>query len=279
MDGFTNLLHSQIPIDLESPEPYWFGSEVPAQSPSQVPAESPSQVPAESPSQVPAERRKYSPREDKILIGAWLNTSKDPIIGNEQRVGAFWKRIVEYYNASPLLVGQIPREITSCKQRWSRINGEVCRFTGCYDAALRAQKSGENDDDLMKNALNIYFTKYGCKFALDHCWRELRHDQKWASIYVAKEGGKEKRRSVLEVDTEEADVGDPEERPIGVKAAKGGSKKKKSGREEELSKLQNVLELKEKLSKNKLLDRLLAMKEPLSDIEKSLKLKLMSEMI
>ena len=287
MDGFTNLLHSQIPIDLESPEPYWFGSEVPAQSPSQVPAESPSQVPAESPSQVPAqspsqaaaERRKYCPKEDKILIGAWLNTSKDPIIGNEQRVGAFWKRIVEYYNASPLLVGQTPREITSCKQRWSRINGEVCRFTGCYDAALRAQKSGENDDDLMKNALNIYFTKYGCKFALDHCWRELRHDQKWASIYVAKEGGKEKRRSVLEVDTEEADVGDPEERPIGVKAAKGGSKKKKSGREEELSKLQNVLELKEKLSKNKLLDRLLAMKEPLSDIEKSLKLKLMSEMI
>ncbi|KAG5400496.1 hypothetical protein IGI04_015103 [Brassica rapa subsp. trilocularis] len=77
-----------------------------------------------------------------------------------------------------------------------------------------------------------------------------------------------------------ADVGDPEERPIGVKAAKGGSKKKKkSGREEELSKLQNVLELKEKLSKNKLLDRLLAMKEPLSDIETSLKLKLMSEMI
>ncbi|XP_048626737.1 glutathione S-transferase T3-like [Brassica napus] len=169
MDGFTNLLHSQIPIDLESPEPYWFGSE--------VPAESPSQVPAESPSQVPAERRKYSPREDKILIVAWLNTSKDPIIGNEQRVGAFWKRIVEYYNASPLLVGQTAREITSCKQRWSRINGEVCKFTGCYDAALRAQKSGENDDDLMKAALDIFFTKYGYKFTLDHCWRELRHDQ------------------------------------------------------------------------------------------------------
>ena len=84
----------------------------------------------------------------------------------------------------------------------------------------------------------------------------------------------------MEVDTEEADVGDPEERPIGVNAAKGGSKKKKkSGKEEELSKLQNVLELKEKLSKNKLFDRLLAKKEPLSDIETSLKLKLMSEMI
>ncbi|XP_013633288.1 PREDICTED: glutathione S-transferase T3-like [Brassica oleracea var. oleracea] len=86
---------------------------------SQVPDESPSQVPEESGVK---ERRKYSPKEDKILIGAWLNTCKDPVVGNEQKAGAFWKRIVKYYNASPHLVGQIPREITSCKQRWARIN-------------------------------------------------------------------------------------------------------------------------------------------------------------
>ncbi|KAF2605437.1 hypothetical protein F2Q70_00027996 [Brassica cretica] len=119
----------------------------------------------------------------------------------------------------------------------------------------------------------------GYKFTLDHCWRELRHDQKWSSTYVAKDGGKEKRRQVLEVDREEEDVGEPEARPIGVKAAKAGSKKKKSGKEEELSKLHGVLELKEKLSRHKVLDRLLAKKEPLSEMETSLKLKLMSEML
>ncbi|KAF3589864.1 hypothetical protein F2Q69_00025850 [Brassica cretica] len=119
----------------------------------------------------------------------------------------------------------------------------------------------------------------GYKFTLDHCWRELRHDQKWSSTYVAKDGGKEKRRQVLEVDREEEDLGEPEARPIGVKAAKAGSKKKKSGREEELSKLHGVLELKEKLSRHKVLDRLLAKKEPLSEMETSLKLKLMSEML
>ncbi|KAG2315518.1 hypothetical protein Bca52824_018640 [Brassica carinata] len=110
---YTNLLHSQIPVDLESPEPFWFGSQVHAESPSQVPVQSPtqvhvqspSQVPVESSSQVPGERRKYSPKEDRILFGAWLNTSKDPIVGNEQKALAFWKRIVEYYNASPQLVG------------------------------------------------------------------------------------------------------------------------------------------------------------------------------
>lgn len=45
---------------------------------------------------------------------------------------------------------------------------------------------------------------------------------------------------------------------MGVKAAKGIGKKKKSAREEKLSKLEGVLELKEKLSRNKVLDRLLA---------------------
>ncbi|KAG2256469.1 hypothetical protein Bca52824_075763 [Brassica carinata] len=75
------------------------------------------------------------------------------------------------------------------------------------------------------------------------------------------------------------DVGESEGRPVGVKAAKAASKRKKSGKEKELSQLQAMLEIKEKISKRKLLDRLLAKKEPLSEMETSLKLKLMSEMI
>uniref|UniRef100_A0A0D3ACV3 Myb-like domain-containing protein n=1 Tax=Brassica oleracea var. oleracea TaxID=109376 RepID=A0A0D3ACV3_BRAOL len=165
-------------------------------------------------------RRKYSPKEDRILIGAWLNTSKDPLVGNEQRAVAFWKRIVDYYNASPQLVGEVPREVTSCKQRWSRINHEVSRFTGCYNQALREQRSGQNDDDVIKAAYDIFFTKYDTKFTLDHCWRELRHEQKWASTYMAKDGGKEKRRPVVDLDgPEENVVGEDEDIPVGVKAA------------------------------------------------------------
>ncbi|XP_048604840.1 glutathione S-transferase T2-like [Brassica napus] len=224
--GYVNLLNSQTPIDLDSPEPFWFGSQGPDESGVK-------------------ERRKWSPKEDKILIGAWLNTSKDHV----------------------------------CKQRWAKINEQVCKFVGCYDAALREQRSGQNDDDVMKAAIDIFHNDYDSKFTLDHAWRELRHDQKWCSTYLAKNGGKEKRKQVqLEVDREE-EVGEPENRPVGVKAAKAVSKKKKSGREEDLSKLQGVLEVKEKIPRHKLLDRLLAIKEPLSEMETSLKLKLMSEML
>ncbi|XP_048599573.1 glutathione S-transferase T2-like [Brassica napus] len=195
-----------------------------------------------------------------------------------QRTGAFWRRIVDYYNASPQLVGTIPREVGQCKQRWARINEQVSKFVGCYDAALREQRSGQNDDDVMKAALDYFYNDHGYKFTLEHAWRELRHDQKWSSTYLANHGGKEKRKQVLEVDTED-EVGEPEARPVGVKAAKAATKRKKSGKEEELSQIHAIMEMKEKLSKQKLLDRLLAKKDPLTEMETSLKLKLMSEML
>ncbi|XP_013633471.1 PREDICTED: glutathione S-transferase T3-like [Brassica oleracea var. oleracea] len=237
---FTRFLLSQNTVDLDSPEPFWFGSQGPDESGSEVPVASPvlsgTDVSAKSGvNSNPSERRKWTPTEDKIFIGAWLNTSKDPVVSNEQKAGAFWFRIVEYYNSSPLLAGTIRRELMSCKQRWARINGDVAKFAGSYDAALREQRSGQNDDDVMKTALDIFFKTVGYKFTMDHCWRELRHDQKWCSSYPVKE----KRKQAVEVDTEEEQFVDPEVRPPWVKAAKAG-KKKKSDREEELSQLQGV---------------------------------------
>ncbi|KAL0693881.1 hypothetical protein Bca4012_061061 [Brassica carinata] len=108
---------------------------------------------------------------------------------------------------------------------------------------------------------------------MEHAWRELRHDQKWSSAYLGKDGGKDKRKVV------EIDINEEEGRPVGVKAAKAASKKKKSGKEEELSRLQDIMEIKQKLSNQNLLDRLLAKKEPLTEMETSLNLKLMSDML
>ena len=254
--SFVNLLNSQNPVDLDAPEHVWMSSQ----------------------SSNVKERRKWSPKEDKILIGAWLNTSKDVVVSNEQKADAFWKRIVDYYNASPLLVGTAPRELGQCKQRWARINEGVCKFVGCYDAALRCQSSGQNEDDVMKAALDFYYNDHSIKFNLEHAWRELRHDSKWCSTYLPKEGPKEKRKQVLEVDGDE-EVREPEARPIGVKAAKAVLKRKKSSKELELSKLEALFEIKQKLSNQKILERLIAKQDPLSEMETSLKNKLMSEML
>ena len=61
------------------------------------------------------ERRKWSPVEDVVLISAWLNTSKDPVTGNEQKAIAFWKRIAAYFASSPKLAGLPKREPSNCK--------------------------------------------------------------------------------------------------------------------------------------------------------------------
>ena len=254
--GFVNLLNNQSVVDLESPEV----DTTPSSDQSAV-----------------KERRKWTMKDDKILIGAWLNTSKDPVVSNEQKGGAFWKRIQDYYNSSPQLVGTIPRELGQCKQRWARINDLVCKFVGSYEAALREQRSGQNDDDVMKAALDIFYNDYSIKFNLEHAWRELRRDRKWCSTNLSKDTVKEKRKQTVEVDGED-DVGVAERRPMGVKASKAACKKKKSGREEELEKIQGILDTKHKISKEKVLARLLAKSDPLSEMETSLKLKLMSEM-
>ncbi|XP_024014250.1 glutathione S-transferase T3-like [Eutrema salsugineum] len=168
-------------------------------------------------------KRKWHPTEDIVLISAWLNTSKDPVIGNDQKAGAFWGRISLYFNNSPQLADFPERSSTVCKQRWGRINDQTCKFVGCYDAAIKQQSSGQNDNDLMKAAHQIFVSDHGFKFGLEHCWRELRHDQKWSSVSAVKESEVKKRKiksptatSPHEVDAEES----PESRPTGVKAAK-----------------------------------------------------------
>ena len=95
--------------------------------------------------------------------------------------------IVEYYNSSPQLVGTSPRELGQCKKRWARINEGVCKFAGCYDMALREQRSGQNENDVMKSALDIFANDQGSKFNFEHAWRELRHDVKWCSTYLEKD--------------------------------------------------------------------------------------------
>lgn len=221
------------------------------------------------------ERRSWSPKEDKVLISAWLNTSKDPIVGNEQKAAAFWKRILEYYNASPALAGIPPREANQCKQRWFRINSEVNKFVGCYEAARKEQTSGQNEDDVIKRAEEIFFNDKNSKFTLDHAWRELRHDQKWCSMVEGKESVKEKRKcNGVQEGAEEVS----ESRPPGVKACKA-AKRKKNGKEQALDKFENMLDKKDKLNKQRLLASLLAKTEPLSDIEVALKNKLINEML
>ncbi|XP_013624439.1 PREDICTED: uncharacterized protein LOC106330534 [Brassica oleracea var. oleracea] len=96
----------------------------------------------------PAERRKrrkWTPTDDIVLISSWLNTSKDPVVGNEQRSGAFWKRIAAYFAASPKIAGLEQREASHCKQRWHKINDFVSKK--CEDSAQSSSSHATGEAD------------------------------------------------------------------------------------------------------------------------------------
>lgn len=251
--GFISLLASQT-----SPFPNCDPPEAVANSPGLV---------------KPASKRKWTTKEDLVLISGWLNTSKDPIVSNEQKITSFWRRIEAYVNSSTLLTGSAPREWGQCKQRWGRVNEQVCKFVGSYDAALKHQSSGQNDDDVMKAAHEIFFNDYQAKFTMEHCWRELRHDQKWKSVLKSRDGGKEKTKEAEQVMAED------EVRPAGVKAAKA-AKRKRHGKEAAFDQIETILAERKKISQHKILQLLLAKIETdLTPNEITLKQKLISELL
>ncbi|XP_022569514.1 glutathione S-transferase T3-like [Brassica napus] len=249
------------------------------------------------------ERRTWTPIDDLVLISAWLNTSKDPVVGNEQRCGTFWKRIAAYFAASPKVAGSEHREPSNCKQRWQKINDTVNKFCGAFEAASRDKSSGQNETDVLKLAHEIFYNNHQKKFNLEHAWKELRNDQKWCELSTSKTQGSAKRRKcddgansstsrATETTNGEDDQGDT--RPPGVKAAKGQRKKKDlaEGKKKDLAEGKAVYEfetmwsmkkedlaMKEKLSKMKLLESLIAKPEPLADYEEALKKRLVTDLL
>ncbi|KAF8111923.1 hypothetical protein N665_0071s0062 [Sinapis alba] len=173
------------------------------------------------------ERRKWSTVHDVVLISSWLNTSKDHIVGNEQKCGTFWKRIAAYFAGSPKVAASEQREWSHCKQRWQKINDLVNKFCGAYEAASREKSSCQNENDVLKLAHEIFYNNQKKKFNLEHAWKELPNDQKMLK------GGS-------------------------VKTCMWSIKKAD-------------MAMKERLSKMKLLESLIAKQEPLAEYEEALK--------
>ncbi|XP_013633347.1 PREDICTED: glutathione S-transferase T3-like [Brassica oleracea var. oleracea] len=140
------------------------------------------------------ERKKWTVTDDLVLISAWLNTSKDPVVGNEQKAGAFWSRIAAYFAASPTVERGAKREAIQCKQQWQKMNDLVCKFCGSYAAATRQKTSGQNEADTVKLAHEILYNDHKIKFNLHHAWEELRNDQKWCEVASRKIDGTSKKR-------------------------------------------------------------------------------------
>ncbi|XP_013632472.1 PREDICTED: glutathione S-transferase T2-like [Brassica oleracea var. oleracea] len=221
------------------------------------------------------ERRKWTPSDDEVLISAWLNTSKDAVVGNDQKTGTFWKRVGEYFPTSPY--GRelcLKGEHLHCKQRWQKINDLTNKLCAAYAAAERQNCSVQNDNDVLKVSHDIFYSDHNLKFNVEHAWCVLRYEQKWINLNTPKASGSSKRKcGEGGSQSSSTTVGDHEIRPEGIKAAKA---RRNNAQGKALSDYKSMWELKmedlamkEKLSKLAILDTLLAKKKPLSETEEA----------
>lgn len=277
--GYVNLLSSQEQNVGEGNFPYESFPSTVSFGASQIPLFSSQQ--SEAPSQPDdivverRERRKWTPFDDELLISAWLNTSKDAVVGNDQKSLTFWKRVAEYYGESAEA-----RPHQHCKSRWHKINEHTNKFCGAFALAERQQSSGQNDNDVLKAARDIYYNDHNTRFTLEHCWCLLRFEQKWCSLNTLKSTESSKRKACeAGSQSSNTNVPEPEIRPEGIKAAKARRAKGKSIEDYKTmwGLKQEDLVKKEKLSKLAILDTLLTKKEPLSEAEETAKNKILAE--
>ncbi|KAF3530968.1 hypothetical protein DY000_02038610 [Brassica cretica] len=238
----------------------------------------------EDPPVASRERRQWTPADDEVVISVWLNTSKDVVVGNEQKSGTFCKRVAEYYASTPhAKESGEPREWFHLKQRWQKINDYTNKLCGAYAAAERQISSGQSDPDVLKVAHDIYFADHKRKFNLEHAWCVLRFEHKWLSLNTPKPTGSSKLNAGEECSqTLSTTVGDQEVRPEGSKAAK--ARRNNTQGIKSIAEYTTAIELKkedlmmkERLSKLAILDTLLAKPGPLSEAEEVVKNKLLAQ--
>ncbi|EHS63383.1 uncharacterized protein PGTG_22798 [Puccinia graminis f. sp. tritici CRL 75-36-700-3] len=86
--------------------------------------------------------------EDKLLCVAWLNVTRDPIVGTGQKAATFWERVAAYqkklvedYNTEKKRTKgfkELPFRLTNAtKCRQGHIMKVCSRFGGCYGKVKR----------------------------------------------------------------------------------------------------------------------------------------------
>jgi hypothetical protein len=145
-----------------------------------------------------------------------LNTSKDPIKGNDKKGDTFWKEITEEFNKKGN--GKSTRELNQLKIHWSRLKASITDFNDCWTKVTQMNTSGYSDDMHEEEAQKMYTFRFGKRFSLVHWWKILKDEPKWKAQFE-------------EADKNSNVVGVPDEqtRPMGREAAKaernGKSKK------------------------------------------------------
>ena len=91
--------------------------------------------------------KKFDKEEDKVICAAWLQVSKDPIHGANQRLSTFWGRVHAFFDANKKT--DSARTENSLMHRWMTIQKEVNKFCSAYEKIERRNASGKTIQDMV----------------------------------------------------------------------------------------------------------------------------------
>jgi hypothetical protein len=89
--------------------------------------------------------KNFTTNEDECLVLAYLNVSKDLIVGVNQPMKGYWQRIADYYNEHKST--PISRSISSIQHRLADIERDTSRFFRFFAQVERHKQSGVNKSD------------------------------------------------------------------------------------------------------------------------------------
>ena len=86
----------------------------------------------------------FNAEEDNLLVVAWLNTSVDPVYGNEQHKTTFYGKVAKYFMDHKT---DSTRSVASLTTRWRTINRKTVKFVGSLVKIEAKNESGTTAHD------------------------------------------------------------------------------------------------------------------------------------
>ncbi|KAF8714151.1 hypothetical protein HU200_028160 [Digitaria exilis] len=182
----------------------------------------------------------YNHSEDIQLCWSWIAITFDPRVGIDQSKGTYWNRIAQHYHENKTFVSD--RNATSLEKRWNSIQKECIRFQECVEKIERLRPSGVPHTEYINLAQQSYDKTKG--FPYLHCWMEVRHTEKFQTIYEGMKHtqGKRERKSTTPMQQAQEDDRAPSKRPPGRKHSK--EKQSKSGEDEYATQFATFIQMK-----------------------------------
>ncbi|KAK9690065.1 hypothetical protein RND81_09G102200 [Saponaria officinalis] len=91
-----------------------------------------------------SKKEKWTNIEDKAQIEVWVTISTDASVGNDQKGGAFWQRVTNYFNRYNK--DKTKRTLNQLKAHYHRTEPDINEFNELYNRISNQYLSGWSDD-------------------------------------------------------------------------------------------------------------------------------------